>query len=192
MCILRTHSISSIAIHVLFCCALMLCICSLCLPYISLHYAVLFLMSSKVISYTDIPLSSNIFLDSPIIDICFCYCDVGFQNKFNSICDIHQGTILGPVLFICDIPQGTILGPVLFICDIPQGTILGPVLFICDIPQGTILGPVLFIHYINDICNVSNIFNFILFADDATIPRTHKDTKLLYEQVNNEIDKLQN
>ena len=46
--------------------------------------------------------------------------------------------------------------------------------------------------YINDICNISYIFNFILFADDTTILSTHKDTKLLYEQANNELDKLQN
>ena len=63
---------------------------------------------------------------------------------------------------------------------------------ICGIPQGSILEPVLFLLHINDICNVSNIFNFTLFADDTTILSTNKDTKLIYKQANNELDKLQN
>ena len=61
-------------------------------------------------------------------------------------------------------------------------------IIICGIPKGSTLGPVLLRLYINDICKVSNIY----FAYDTTILSAHKDTKLLYEQVNNELDKLQN
>ena len=50
----------------------------------------------------------------------------------------------------------------------------------------------LFLPYINDICIVSNIFNFMLFADDTAMLSTHKDIKLLEEQVNNKVDTLQN
>ena len=55
------------------------------------------------------------------------------------------------------------------------------------IPQGSILGLRLFITYINDMCNVSSFFKYILFADDTTIFRAGNDIKLLNKEVNHEL-----
>ena len=60
----------------------------------------------------------------------------------------------------------------------------------CGVPQGSILGPLLFLIYINDICNASELLEFVLFADDTNLFYSHDDLSYLNTIINSELDKL--
>ncbi len=50
------------------------------------------------------------------------------------------------------------------------------------VPQGSIPCPLHFIIYINDISKASNLFKFIIYADDTTISTT---MKIVISEINN-------
>ena len=61
---------------------------------------------------------------------------------------------------------------------------------LCGVPQGSILGPKRFVLYVNDICNISKILKFVLFADDTNIFCSGHDAMQLSRYIGNELDKL--
>ena len=60
----------------------------------------------------------------------------------------------------------------------------------CGVPQGSICGPKFFILYINDICNCSNVLQFILFADDTNIFYSSSQYEILSTVISHELANL--
>ena len=53
------------------------------------------------------------------------------------------------------------------------------------------MGPKLFIMYINDICKVSQVFKYILFADDTNLLCCDRDLNELVRMINGGLEQLQ-
>lgn len=59
-------------------------------------------------------------------------------------------------------------------------------------PQGSVIGPILFILYIDDICNVTDFFRYVKFADDTNLFCSGKNLRELMCCVERGLENLKN
>ena len=60
----------------------------------------------------------------------------------------------------------------------------------CRALQGSILGPLLFLIYVNDLQNVSNLLDSIMFADVTNLFYTEENIKTLFDTVKIKLQKI--